>query len=94
MITKKGLLCFTILKKGYTEKLFPSPQKSFLKGVVCYTFPNKCNSPKRLDSHSQLVFSKFYHKSEALRPLVYGILTLADNAGDYSQNDKGGRGDA
>ena len=73
---------------------FPSPQKSFLKGVVCYTFPNKCNSPKRLDSHSQLVFSKFYHKSEALRPLVYGILTLADNAGDYSQNDKGGRGDA
>jgi hypothetical protein len=38
---------------------------------------------------------KFYHKSEALRPLVYGILTLADNAGDYSQiDDKGGRGDA
>jgi len=30
-----------------------------------------------------------------LRPLVYGILTLADNAGDYSQiDDKGGRGDA
>ena len=41
------------------------------------------------------VFSKFYHKSEPLRPLVYGILTLADNASDYSQiDDKGGHGDA
>lgn len=40
------------------------------------------------------VFSKFYHKSEPLRPLVYGILTLADNAGNASQNDKGGHGDA
>ena len=40
------------------------------------------------------VFSKFYHKSEALRPLVYGILPLADNAGDYSHDDKGGHGDA
>jgi len=77
MIPKKGLLCSTILKKGYTEKLFPSLQKSILA-----VSPNK-------------VFSKFYHKSEALRPLVYGILTLADNAGDYSQiDDKGGRGDA
>ena len=72
MITKKGLLCSTILKKGYTEKLFPSPQKSFLA-----VSPNK-----------------FYHKSEPLRPLVYGILTLADRAGNASQDDKGGRGDA
>lgn len=40
------------------------------------------------------VFSKFYHKSEALRPLVYGILPLADRAGADSQDDKGGRGDA
>lgn len=40
------------------------------------------------------VFSKFYHKSEPLRPLVYEILPLADNAGNASQDDKGGRGDA
>ena len=73
MITKKGLLCSTILKKGHTEKLFPSPQKSFLA-----VSPNK-----------------FYHKSVAAMLLIYGILTLADNAGDYSQiDDKGGRGDA
>ena len=39
------------------------------------------------------VFSKFYHKSEALRPLVY-IFPLADRAGADSQDDKGGRGDA
>lgn len=39
--------------------------------------------------------NKFYHNSDPLRPLVCGILTLADNAGDYSQIDqKGGRGDA
>lgn len=76
MIPKKGLLCSTILKKGYTEKLFPSPQKSILA-----VSPNK-------------VFSKFYHKSEALRPLVYEILPLADRAGADSQDDKGGRGDA
>lgn len=73
MIPKKGLLCSTILKKGYTEKLFPSPQKSFLA-----VSPNK-----------------FYHNSEALRPLVCGILTLADRAGNASQDDqKGGHGDA
>lgn len=76
MIPKKGLLCSTILKKGYTEKLFPSPQKSIL-----------AVSPNR-------VFSKSYHKSEPSRPLVYGILPLADNAGNASQNDKGGCGDA
>ena len=40
------------------------------------------------------VFSKSYHKSEPSRPLVYGILPLADNAGNASQNDKGGCGDA
>ncbi|MCA2693641.1 MULTISPECIES: hypothetical protein [unclassified Microcystis] len=38
--------------------------------------------------------NKFYHKPEPLRPLVYGILTLADRAGNASQDDKGGRGDA
>ncbi len=76
MIPKKGLLCSTILKKGYTEKLFPSLQKSILA-----VSPNK-------------VFSKFYHKSEPLRPLVYEILPLADRAGNASQNDKGGHGDA
>ena len=69
MITKKGLLCFTILKKGYTEKLFPSPQKSFLA-----VSPNK-----------------FYHKPVAVMVLVYGILTLADRAGNASQNKQGGR---
>lgn len=38
--------------------------------------------------------NKFYHNSEALRPLVYGIFTLADSAGDYSHDDKGGRENA
>ena len=38
--------------------------------------------------------NKFYHNSEALRPLVCGILTLADRAGDYSHDDKGGRENA
>lgn len=37
------------------------------------------------------VFSKFYHKSEPLRPLVYEILPLADCAGNASQNKQGGR---
>jgi len=40
------------------------------------------------------VFSKFYHKSEALRPLISEILPLADRAGNASQKDKGGRGNA
>ena len=38
--------------------------------------------------------NKSYHNSDPLRPLVYEILPLADRAGDYSQNDKGGHGDA
>ena len=40
------------------------------------------------------VFSKFYHKSEALRPVVCEILPLADRAGNASQNDKGGQDNA
>ena len=50
-------------------------------------------SPKKsfLAVSPNRVFSKFYHKSEALRPLISEILSLADNAGNASQNDKGGQ---
>ena len=38
--------------------------------------------------------NKFYHNSDPLRPVVCGIFTLADRAGDYSHDDKGGRENA
>jgi hypothetical protein len=54
---------------------------------ICLTSDQKDSSP---NSH----YIKLYPISECLRPLISEILPLADRAGNASQKDKGGRGNA